>query len=98
MHSTSTNTLNGTLVYKMQSEGVGSMKAGVAGEFDRECVECKPKEDYKGGGIEDERLRAGLESGQYEQKLVAGFQVLETHIQASGEYSSVFLARIEGPK
>jgi hypothetical protein len=96
MHETSTSTLGGTLVYLMQSEGVGTAKAGVAGEFKRPCVECQ--ENYK-AGFNDTRLQGLIVSQMTEnaQTLKSGFQISEWHIEVGGPYSAVFQGAIQGP-
>lgn len=97
MHSTSTSTVGGTLAYLMKSEGVGEAKAGVVGEFDRECTECK--KDYK-AGINDTRLQSLTVPQMTEniQKLKAGFQISETHVAVCGPYEALFQGVITVPK
>jgi len=95
LHATSASTLNGSLVYLVQSQGEGQMSAGVAGEFNKECVECETPEKSGKGTMEDVRLQTGVQSASASETLKAGFQRADTHIEMSGSYSAAFQGVIE---
>ena len=98
LHSTSGSTVNGDLVYLVQSEGVGQMSAGVAGEFNKECLECETPKTSGKGTMEDLRLQTGVQSESARETLKAGFQRADMHIEFSGQFSGAFQGIIEAPK
>jgi hypothetical protein len=88
VHATQGSTLDGNLLYVVQSSGVGSMQAGVVGKFSTECV--KREEPSDKGRIEDLLLKTGLQAQQAQGNLMTGFQYVEAHVDLSGQYSGIF--------
>ena len=96
VHATQGSTLDGNLLYVVQSSGVGVMQAGVVGKLCTECVKCE--EPSNKGRMEDLRLQTGLQVQQAQGNLMTGFQYVEAHVDLSGQYSGIFQTIIAPPK
>ena len=96
VHATQGSTLDGNLLYVVQSSGVGSMQAGVVGKLCTECVKCE--EPSNKGRMEDVGLQTGLQVQQAQGNMMTGFQYVEAHVDLSGQYSGIFQTIIAPPK
>lgn len=92
-HSTTGSTQGGGVSYLVESSGVGTLKAGMVGEYCTECAKPPPEVVAKGGmGA----LQMNLQD--IAQSVKPGSQSAKMNVEFSGKYKGFFEGIVAPPK